>query len=69
MAASDAQGETIRAALEKAALPVPEGRLLKARWIAGVGDWYVKTESGWLWCREGSREWKACPMGPPGENP
>lgn len=51
--------------------PLPDtASVLDMRWQAGTGDWWAKTEAGWYWLRgDIKKEWKAAPMGPPGERP
>jgi len=29
----------------------PEGDILEMQWTASTGDWYLRTEAGWFYCR------------------
>ena len=44
------------ALLAKNELPSAPGSPRDARWIAGTSDWWVQTETGWYWLRDG-RTW------------
>ena len=59
--------------LIKNGLPLPPYLpVAKLRWIAGNGDYWVKTPKGWYWMRTQdvlTKEWKHAPMGPEGESP
>ena len=47
-------------------LPVPPGdRVTDARWIAGLDDWWARTDLGWFWFDPTKKTWKSAPNGPP----
>lgn len=67
------RAEEYKQILQDKGLPLPpQLPILKLRYSMGNMDWYAKTLEGWFWMRTQDvldYEWKACPMGPPGESP
>lgn len=54
--------ERIVRVLTQHGIPVPPGELVSFSFNMGRGDWYVRTDSIWLWWS--GKEWKKCPYGP-----
>jgi hypothetical protein len=58
-----------REAIKRRALPEPPSEpILVLRWVAGTGNWYLKTTKSWYWLDgRGGRAWKPSVYGPHGE--
>lgn len=50
--------------IPKKDLPPPPEEALDYKYKTSSNDWWVKTEKGWYWYDNRTKEWKHAPHGP-----